>query len=205
MAMGRPRAFCVDEALNRALEVFWRKGYEGASLTDLTDAMGINRPSLYAAFGNKEALFRKALDRYIKEKVSYLHHAISQPTARGMAENILLGAARMLTDPCHPVGCLTVKGAMTCGDEAPSVKREIEHVRNSFETGICAKIEGGKASGELPPDTDTVLLCRYLTTMVQGMAVQAANGASCEDLCRVAEMAMAVWPTAASQPRRVAS
>lgn len=194
MAMGRPRAFCVDTALNHALEVFWRKGYEGASLTDLTEAMGINRPSLYAAFGNKEELFRKALDRYTSEKVAYLREAVEAATAYGMAERMLFGAAAMLTDPCHPVGCLTVKGAMTCGDEAPSVKREIDKIRANFETSMYERLDRARRDGDLPADADPAHLCRFLSTMVQGMSVQAAAGASRDDLCKVAEMALKAWP-----------
>lgn len=194
MAMGRPRAFCVDTALNQALEVFWRKGYEGASLTDLTEAMGINRPSLYAAFGNKEELFRKALDRYTREKVAYLSEAVEAATAYGMAERMLVGAADMLTDPCHPVGCLTVKGAMTCGDEAPSVKREIDQIRVKFETTMRDRLDRALRDGDLPADADPGHLCRFLSTMVQGMSVQAAAGASRDDLRKVAHMALTAWP-----------
>lgn len=197
MAMGRPRAFCVDTALNHALEVFWRKGYEGASLNDLTDAMGINRPSLYAAFGNKEELFRKALDRYTKEKVAYLREAVEAPTAYGMAERMFYGAADMLTDPCHPVGCLTVKGAMTCGDQAPSVKQELDHIRANFEATMLERLQRAKDEGDLPADSDPAHLCRFLSTMVQGMSVQAAGGASREDLRMVAQTALKAWPTRA--------
>src|SRR3546814_586970 len=118
VAMGRPRSFDIDEALDRALEVFWRKGYEGASLSDLTEAMGIARPSLYAAFGNKEELFCKALDRYVEQKVAHVRKAFEEPTARGVAERLLRGGADMLTDPCHPRGCLAVQGALSCGDAA---------------------------------------------------------------------------------------
>lgn len=195
MAMGRPRAFCVDEALNRALEVFWRKGYEGASLSDLTDAMGINKPSMYAAFGNKEDLFRKALERYTKEKVAYLREAVDASTAYGMAERMLIGAAEMLTNPAHPVGCLTVKGAMTCGDQAPSVKQELDHIRVKFETSMRERLERAKDAGDLPADADPAHLCRFLSTIIQGMSVQAANGASRNDLLMVAQTALKAWPT----------
>ena len=107
-AEGRPREFCVDSALAAALRVFWTKGYEGASLTDLTDAMGITRPSLYAAFGNKEALFRKALDLYEHDKLAYVGHALTAPTARGVAERMLRGALEMQTTGSDPRGCLGV-------------------------------------------------------------------------------------------------
>src|SRR4051812_21366670 len=122
---GRPRGFDVDRALDRALELFWRKGYEGTSLPDLTGAMGINRPSLYAAFGNKEQLFRKALDRYAEGPAAYVREALDEPTARAVAERLLGGTADLLTDPRHPGGCLTVQGALACGEAAESVRREL--------------------------------------------------------------------------------
>src|SRR5438094_9922303 len=106
--VGRPRAFDVDEALDQALKVFWRKGYEGTSLPDLTKAMGINRPSLYAAFGNKEELFRKALDRYAEGPAAYAAEALNEPTARAVAELLLEGSVNLLTDPRNPRGCLVV-------------------------------------------------------------------------------------------------
>ncbi len=102
--MGRPRSFETDKALDRALQVFWRKGYEGASLSDLTKAMGINRPSLYAAFGDKEALFRKALDRYTDGPAAYVREALHQPTARAVAERLLRGAADLLTETSSTFG-----------------------------------------------------------------------------------------------------
>ena len=196
MAMGRPRAFCVDTALNNALEVFWRKGYEGATISDLTTAMGINRPSLYAAFGNKEDLFRQALDRYISEKTGYIRRALEEPTARGVAEKLLFGAAEMLTDPGHPVGCLTVQGALTCSDEAESVRCELSQVRASIEADLTARLERARTEGDLPADADTEDLARFIATVAQGMSVQAAGGATCPDLRRVAENALRAWPTA---------
>src|SRR6476469_6641060 len=118
---GRPREFDVDEALAAALRVFWSKGYEGASLTDLTDAMGITRPSLYAAFGNKEALFRKALDLYEREKLEYTRAALEQPSARAVAEYIMRGALAAQTGSSEPHGCLGVISSMACGAEAESI------------------------------------------------------------------------------------
>src|ERR1700724_4481395 len=106
--MGRPRSFDIDGALDGALHVFWRKGYEGTSLSDLTNAVGVNRPSLYAAFGDKKALFRKALDRYLTGPALYTQEALKEPTARAVVERLLLGAADLNAAPCNPGGCLMV-------------------------------------------------------------------------------------------------
>src|SRR5437763_5768090 len=118
---GRPRAFDADVALERAMHVFWAKGYEGASLSDLTQAMRINRPSLYAAFGNKEQLFRKVLDRYAEGPFAYFQKALAAPTALDVVDQILGGAVNMADNPQMPAGCLMVQGALACGDAASSV------------------------------------------------------------------------------------
>ena len=109
--MGRPREFDLDEALDRAMDVFWRKGYDGATLLDLTRAMRINRPSLYAAFGDKQALYRKALDRYAAGPARYVLEALAEPTARAVAERLFRGTVELVADPRHPRGCLLVQGA----------------------------------------------------------------------------------------------
>src|SRR3977135_1973575 len=118
MPNGRPREFDADQALDRALQVFWRKGYEGASLPDLTRAMGINRPSLYAAFGNKEALFRKALDSYHDGPAAFVRGALEEPTARAVVEALLRGTVDLLSSPRNPPGCLMVQGALSGGKTA---------------------------------------------------------------------------------------
>src|SRR5262245_55016065 len=118
MAVGRPRAFDMDRALDRALKVFWRKGYEGATLPDLTKAMGINRPSLYAAFGNKEELFRKAIDRYVEGPACHTRLALEEPTARGAVERLWRATIDLVTDARNPRGCFIVQGALACGDAA---------------------------------------------------------------------------------------
>lgn len=200
MKMGRPREFCVDKALDAALEVFWRKGFEGASLTDLTEAMGINRPSLYGAFGNKEELFRKALDRYVSEKVAYLSEALAAPDAYGVAERLLTGAAAMMTDPSHPVGCLAVKGMATCSDHTGAVREELDKVKANYEGAMIKRLTEARDAGQLPAEADLDCLMRYLTTIVQGMAIQASNGATCADLRLVAETALKAWPAKKAEP-----
>jgi AcrR family transcriptional regulator len=191
---GRPRAFDADRALERALRVFWRKGYEGASLSDLTKAMGINRPSMYAAFGDKEALFRKAIDRYAEGPAAYVVEALKEPTARGAVERMLRGAADMLTDPRNPAGCLMVQGALACGDVAQPIRRELAVGRAKGEAAIRRRLSRAKTEGDLPQHSNPADLARYVATMVYGMAVQAAGGASRGALRGLAEAAMRAWP-----------
>jgi len=191
---GRPREFDVEKVLDRALKVFWRKGYEGASLSQLTKAMGINRPSLYAAFGNKEALFRKALDRYAEGPAAYVREALDQPTARAVAERLLGGTIDVLTDPRNPRGCLMVQGALACAEAAESVRRELAARRAASEAAVRRRFERARAEGDLPADSDPADLARYVVTVLRGMAVQAAGGAGREELRRVAEMALRAWP-----------
>jgi AcrR family transcriptional regulator len=194
MAIGRPRAFDLDAALDRALQVFWRKGYEGTSLSDLTTAMGINRPSLYAAFGNKANLFRKALDRYAEGPAAYTYKALDEPTARAVVERLLCGVVDLLADPCTPQGCLAVQGALACGDAADAIRRELIARRAAGEEALRQRLERATSDGDLPADADAADLARYITTVSQGMAVQAAGGASREELRRVVEMALRAWP-----------
>jgi AcrR family transcriptional regulator len=192
--IGRPREFDVDKALGQALRVFWRKGYEGASLPDLTAAMGISRPSLYAAFGNKEALFRKALDRYAGGPACYVSEALREPTARAAVERLLRGAVELQTDKRNPPGCLLVQGALACGDAANPIRRELISRRAAGEAALRQRFERAKSDGELPADSNPADLARYFTTVVYGMAVQAASGASREELRRVAQAALRAWP-----------
>src|SRR5580704_14971210 len=135
--LGRPRAFDTDEALDQAMHLFWRKGFLGTSLSDLTEAMGINRPSLYAAFGNKEALFRKVVDRYSQGPAGYAEEALEEPTARGVVERFLRGAVDLnTTHPLSPGGCLMVQSALACGAEAEPIRRELVSRRRAGEATL---------------------------------------------------------------------
>jgi AcrR family transcriptional regulator len=192
--IGRPREFDVDLALDRALRVFWRRGYEGATLPDLTKAMGINRPSLYAAFGSKEELFRKALDRYVEGPAAFVREALNEPTARAVAERLLGGTIDLVTDRRNPRGCLIVQAALACGETAESVRREVAARRVAGEVAVRQRFERARADCDLPAETDAADLARYVVTVMRGMAVQAAGGASREDLRRVAELALRAWP-----------
>jgi len=192
---GRPREFDIDKALGRALFVFWRKGYEGASLADLTKAMGINRPSLYAAFGNKEALFRKAIDRYIEGPASHVRESLKQPTARDVVECLFYRSIDLITGSRNPRGCFLVQSALACGDTSACVRREMAKRRASGEALLRERFERALAEGDLPVDTAPADLARYVTTVSHGMAVQAAGGATRDELRKVAEMALRAWPT----------
>jgi AcrR family transcriptional regulator len=193
-APGRPREFDPEKALDRALRVFWEHGYEGASLTELTAAMGINRPSLYATFGNKEELFRKVLDRYAQDAAGYMREGLREPTARGAVEKMLFASADELSATGHPRGCLLVQGALACGNESEAVKRELSSRRAAGEVAIRERLERAKAEGDLPAEADAAELASFVMTVLHGMSVQAAGGAKREKLRRIAGHAMAAWP-----------
>jgi AcrR family transcriptional regulator len=191
---GRPREFDAEAALGAALRVFWSRGYEGASLTELTEAMGITRPSLYACFGNKEDLFRKALDLYEREKLAYMKTALEASTARGVAERLLHGALKMQTSNCDPKGCLGVISSLACAAQAESIRNEVIARRASSDAALIKRFERAKAEGDLPEHIDPESLARYLYAIVQGLSVQAGSGTSCDQLGKLVETALAVWP-----------
>lgn len=191
---GRPRAFDPDHALDRAMEVFWRQGYEGTSLSDLTEAMGINRPSLYAAFGNKEELYRKVLDRYAEGPAQHVCQALQEPNARRVVEKLLLGTIDLLSCPSNPKGCLGVQGALACGAEGEPLRQEHIVRRIEAEKALCQRLERAKREGDLPADAVPADLARFVGTICQGMSVQAASGASRADLLKIAELALKSWP-----------
>jgi AcrR family transcriptional regulator len=193
-ALGRPRGFDVNAALDRALKVFWRKGFEGAALSDLTRAMRINKPSLYSAFGNKEALFRKVLDHYSRGPASYVKAALEEPTARAVAERLLRESVKSLTNPRNPSGCLLVQGALSCGDEANPIRRELTKRRHEGEAALRRRFLRAKSELDLPRNSNPGDLARYLVTVLHGMSVEAAGGASRAQLQGVARAALRAWP-----------
>jgi AcrR family transcriptional regulator len=193
-ARGRPRAFDKDRALEAALRVFWERGYEGASLSDLTEAMGINRPSLYAAFGDKEALFRQVLERYERGPVAYMTEALHEPTAHRAIERMLKGTVAALSRPQSPHGCLYVQGALACGDESSAMRKELATRRSAGELALRKRLKKAKDENELPATADPVNLARFYMAVMHGMSVQAAGGASRAALEGVAETALRAWP-----------
>ena len=190
--LGRPRAFDAEKALDSAMQVFWRKGYLGTSLSDLTDAMGINRPSLYAAFGNKKSLFRKVLDRYSKGPSVYLSEALREPTARAVVERLFRGVVDLLTDPHTPTTCMWVHGALSCGDDP--LREEFAAQRAAGLAELRSRFKRAIADDDLPADADADALARYVQTVNFGLTVQASTGANRKELLRIVEITLKTWP-----------
>ncbi|KQT62042.1 MULTISPECIES: TetR/AcrR family transcriptional regulator [unclassified Aureimonas] len=187
--MGRPREFDVDEALQAAMQLFWRKGYEGTSLSDLTEGMGITRPSLYGAFGNKEDLFRRALERYEASHLGFFSEALARPTARAVVAALLEGYAEALTADCGPGGCMSVNAALACSEGASEIQRAVVEKRRQAEAQLRDRLARSIAEGDLASQ-DPGDLARYIMTVAQGMAVQSASGADRAALDRVASIAL---------------
>ena len=192
--IGRPRGFDVDEALDRAVHVFWAQGYEGASLDDLTQAMGINRTSMYRAFGNKEDLFRKALEKYTAGPASYFAEAVGQSTAREVAVTFLRGAVEATTLPGCPAGCLGVQGSLAAGAAGGHARDVLTAWRESGTAHLRDRFQRAVEDGDLPAGADPGLLARHLMTVANGIAVQAAGGTARHELRQVADMVLQTWP-----------
>ena len=177
------------------MRVFWQYGYEGTSLPALTKAMGINRPSLYAAFGNKEALFRKALDRYTEQAGRMINAALNQPTARGVVES-LFGA---VVAPCAKTdegrGCMLVQSALACSKESSRVRKDVLRRRGAVELLLRERFSRARAEGDLAADADPAALAKYVVTVQHGLAVQLAGGADRDELRAAVEIALKAWPS----------
>ena len=194
---GRPLSFDRDAALEQAMHVFWERGYEAASIADLTSAMGITPPSLYTAFGDKEQLFLEAIERYALGYGSAGARALNEePTARGAIERWLMEAANELTQPCHPRGCMVVMAATNCSAAAERVQDALLLRRTEAIANVGRRIQGGIDTGELPPDTDAQDLANFYATIYQGMSMQAKDGATHESLMATVRTAMRSWPRA---------
>jgi AcrR family transcriptional regulator len=186
----------MEGTLAAALRVFWSKGYEGTSLTDLTEAMGITRPSLYAAFGNKESLFRKALDLYEREKLEYVGRALAEPTARRVAEALLRGAVDNACSSEEPHGCLGVITSVACGAESQSIRDEVLERGKVAKRALIERFERARAEGDLPPHVDIESLTNLLYAVVQGICIQAGSGATRDELEKVVDTGLLMWPSA---------
>ncbi|MFM9433769.1 AcrR family transcriptional regulator [Janthinobacterium sp. CG_23.3] len=194
MKVGRPRTFDADEALDCAMKVFWEKGYEGSSLPELTKAMGMNRPSLYAVFGNKEALFHKALERYSDTRMHFFDAALALPSARAVVERLLFDYVDAQTGVDVPHGCLGVNAALACSDDALPIRDELAARRLRSELKLRTRLARAQGEGDLPAGSCPEKLARYVMTVTQGMAVQAAAGVPREQLRELAELLLLGWP-----------
>lgn len=192
--MGRHREFDVEKVLDAAMCVFWRKGYEGASYADLTEAAGVERPALYAAFGNKEALFRKALARYYEQYLDYFPEALQLPTSREVATHLLRNAVDLHTRYADRPGCLGINGALAASDDAEPVRQSLIDARAAAEVQLRERLERAKAEGDLPETARPDALAAYLMAILHGMAVQAKAGLGRDMLEAVAEQALSTWP-----------
>ncbi|MFI7403156.1 TetR/AcrR family transcriptional regulator [Streptomyces sp. NPDC049541] len=190
---GRPRSFDRETALEKAVMAFWEHGYEATSVSDLTRVMGIGAPSLYAAFGDKRALFDEVVTVYGARYGSFADRALAEePTARAAVERMLREAAAEYTAPGRPHGCLVIHAATNC--TSPEVEASLRERRNANIAAFESRMKADIASGELPPGTDAAALARHTGAIIQGMSQQARDGASREELEALAEIAMSIWP-----------
>ncbi len=194
--MSRPRDFDIDLAIDAALQQFWKKGYEGTSLMDLTEAMGISRPSLYAAFGSKEGLFQRAVERYLEGPGALVQAALEAPTAREVVERLLYMYADAIGTDARPPGCLLVQGALACSDESTTVKGQLADLRLASEAALRERLKRAKHEGDLPADESAADLARYVWTLCHGLSVQAAAGGTRAERRRVVTRALRAWPGA---------
>jgi AcrR family transcriptional regulator len=191
---GRPRSFCVEEALAAAMRVFAAKGYEGASLSDLTEAMGINRPSLYAAFGNKDSLFRQAMDQYVQAAAEHVAECLSAPTAREGVERLLREGVARWTDPEWPGLCFVTQMPLDEAGASIETRLDMAEKRAIVEQALKRRMAQALADGELPRSASADDLARFYFVMIQGLALQAQHGCAAEELLRVVDVAMQRWP-----------
>ncbi|MER9523372.1 TetR/AcrR family transcriptional regulator [Mesorhizobium sp. M0292] len=195
---GRPRAFDPGRALDAAMHLFWEHGYEATSLAMLREAMGLTPPQIYNAFTDKETLFRKALERYHQTEIGFALEALSAPVSTGEAIRLLLlGAAEAYSRPGKPGGCLFVSGALATSPQAQAIADELKGYRKASEAAIAARLVAGKAAGDLPEELSAESLAKYIAGVMNGMSIQARDGASVEELRDLAEAALAALPAGA--------
>jgi AcrR family transcriptional regulator len=190
LRMGRPRGFDEEAALEAAMRVFWEKSYEGTTIADLSEAMAINRSSMYSTFGDKESIFRRVMERYRAGRMIYIREALAQPSLQEVITALIRGTAEFLSNPDNPRGCLLIQGALACGTDAEHVKLAMIDWRKSGEAALKKRLQQAQSEDELPADIQPADFARYLSSVMAGLGVQAANGATRAELRRVAEIAL---------------
>ena len=187
---GRPRSFDEDQAIDAAMRVFWEKSFEGTAMTDLTDATGLSRSSIHAAFGSKEGLFLKAVERYKSGQMKHIPKALAEPTLRRAIEALFRGMVNSLSIPGNPKGCLSIHGALACGTDGELVTHVMAKWRRSNENRIKERIQQAQREGELGRDVNAADYARYIATIMIGIGIQAVNGAGRAELIRTVDMAL---------------
>ena len=187
---GRPISFDKDAALEAAMLLFWERGFEGTSMADLTQAMGLNPSSIYAAFGDKHALFQLAVKRYMEMRAQYSGKALEEPTLEKVVRALFDNTVAFLTAPGHPPTCMTLSGAVGCSVDAMPARDLMAAIRKQNEAAMRERFIKARKSGELPKDVDVDDYTRYLSTIIAGLSIQAANGSTKAKLNRIAQMAL---------------
>jgi len=187
---GRPRSFDEDRAIDAAMRVFWEKSFEGTTMTDLTDATGLSRSSIHAAFGSKEGLFLKAVERYRSEQMGHIPKALAEPTLPRTIEALFRGMVNALSIPGNPKGCLSIHGALACGTDCELVTQVMAKWRRSNGNLIKERIQQAQREGELHRDVNAADYARYIATIMMGIGMQAVNGAGRAELTRTVDMAL---------------
>lgn len=191
---GRPRVFDKEEALEKAMMLFWTRGYDGTSMAEIIETLGINKPSLYAAFGNKEELFHKTLLKYASGPVAFVNDVTKEPTSRKVAESFLVKAADLLTNPENPKGCMIVQAALSASESADLIRNILIKYRASYEKTLAERFVKGQVDGDLSKEANPKDLAKFLATLHQGMSVQATSGATKDELLDMANIALNAWP-----------
>lgn len=194
--MARPREFDENEVLQKAMMVFWKKGYEGASVYDLMEATGLTKSSIYKAFTNKENLFWKANAIYKRDHLRFIDDALSLPTPRAIAEAYLRGQAEMHTEPSHPRGCFETNGALACSNEGEAVQKGLIENRFGLQRKLAEAFQRTLGKGPMLPNATPAEAANFIVTLVQGMAVQAKAGVPREQLHKFVTLSMTAWPEA---------
>ena len=190
LVKGRPRGFDEEEAIDSAMRVFWEKSYEGATMADLTEATGLNRSSIHAAFGSKEGLFLKVVERYWEGPLSHIPKALAEPALPGVVEALIRGTVNFLSTRGNPKGCLSIHGALVCGTNGERVMQIVAERRKTTESMIKKRIQQAQREGELRREVNAADYARYIAAIITGLVVQSLNGANRAELTRLADMAL---------------
>ena len=187
---GRPIGFDRDAALEAAMLLFWQRGYEGTSMADLTHAMGLNPSSIYAAFGDKHMLFQLVVKRYMELRAQYAVRALEEPTLERFIRALFENTVAFLTAPGHPPTCMTLAGAVGCSLDATPARDLMTAIRKQNQVALKVRLLKARKSGELSKEINVEDYARYLSTIVAGLSIQAANGSTKTELNRTAQMAL---------------